>query len=954
MMTEVAAYEMSPSGGGGYTVFATSIVFDELDQDPLATGTVNYPTTFGTVDGAFYDVGGTLYFVPDDPLPSAPSETGETVDIDGPIYGTSGDETVNAPDGDGYVLYSGSSASPSGTGSDTLNGGSGADFLYGGDGDDTLNGGDGDDRLSGGAGTDTLSGGAGSDVFLVDDDDDQTDIQGGELGSDNDRIVFSNSLGTSPVVVTFTGDEAGTFNFLETPSNGSFTEIEEIHGTDHSDQINASLSGVSQEHHGHDGDDYLQGGSSGDTLYGGDGNDTLIGEGYTPTGANMIVNGSFEDTTGMTMTGYGYMGSGVAPGWTEANGYAVDFHSDDRYGIMATDGAHWLDTEGNVGEQLLIGQDVSGVVEGDTYLVRFDLADFVSADDDTALDNKVDIIWNGEVIASINPPDGGWQTYEFVVVGGSGNGSDRLEFMGGGAADAQGASFDKVEMYHAVPTSDGDDLLVGGAGNDTIAGGDGDDHLIGNGGANTLSGGSGDDTFEVMTADGGTYRIKGGETGETAGDTLVFTGANPATVVFDTLESGSYSAGGASGSFTEIENFDGATGADTLDLSGVPSALTITFSASPAGTVSDGTRMINFTDFGQIIASDEADVIDASGATGGVDVDAGDGDDDVTGSDHGDTIDGGDGADLIGAGQGDDTITGGAGDDVFYFAGGDDDNIITDFDMDDDDTDGFTNDRLDLSGLTDEDGEIVETWDMDVTDDGSGNALLTFNDGTTVTLEGVTPATLDGDTLYSMGVPCFASGTRILTPRGEVLVEDLQPGDTVTDAFGAQVQVLWTGASHLEAGALEAREDLRPIRIRAGAMGNVHDLTVSPQHRVAIQGPDGGPAGFVPARWLAEDGDGQYRVARGMRGVTYHHILLARHAVVISDGAMSESFYPGPEALIAMDSAARRDLFKAFPALARIVTEADATRIYGELALPDLKRNTARDLLAAPRLPIAA
>ncbi|MEC7760731.1 MAG: Hint domain-containing protein [Pseudomonadota bacterium] len=993
-MAQVTAYEVLSDGTGGYTVTATSVVFDELDYAPAGTGTVRYPTTVGDVDGAFYIIGSRAYFVPDEPLASTPSENGSVTDLDGPINGSSGDETVAAPNGDGYVITSGSSATATGTGSDTIYGGSGDDHIFVGDGNDTVYAGDGDDRiggwnantsgtntyfggngddtiiggsgsdtiygeagddtLSGGAGTDTLYGGEGSDTFLITDDHDITDVVGGETGTDYDAIAFANFISTSPVVVTFLGDESGSYLFSETGANGTFSEIEAIYGTGFGDQINASGSSVKQVIYGHGGDDYLQGGSTGDELYGGAGDDTLIGEAFAATGPNLIVNGSFEDTTGMTDVAWGMRGTGMIPGWTESNGYVVDLHDDSRHGIVATDGSYWLDMEGDAGQNLRIGQDVAGIVDGEAYIVHFDVADFANGDDLTAQDNQVEIIWNGEVIARINPPDGSWETFEFVVVGGSGDGSNRLEFLGTGRADQEGASFDNVQMHHATPSGDGDDLLVGGAGNDTIAGGTGDDHLIGNGGTNTLSGGDGDDTFEVIIADGGIDRIIGGETGETVGDTLLFTGSDPITVVFTTLESGTYTAGPASGVFSEIENFHGGDGFDTLDLTGLATPVTIVVTGDGEGWITDGTNTINYASFEEVWASDQDDIIDATGAIAGVDVDGEDGDDTLDGSDYDDTIDGGAGDDVITAGSGNDTITGGAGNDTYAFSDGDDANTITDFDLADDDLDGFTNDQLDTSGLTDANGERVEWWDVVVTDDGSGNAVLNFNDGTTVTLTGIAPATVDGSTLYSMGVPCFAAGTRIATPRGEVRVEDLREGDKVLDANGNAVDVLWTGSSHLDAAGLAARPDLRPIRIRPGALGNPYELTVSPQHRIVLDDASGRPVGFVPARWLAEDGDGRFRVAQGAKEVTYHHILLARHAVIVSDGALSESFYPGPEALIAMDSVARKRLFTRIPSLARIVNEEDVARYYTPLALPDLDRETALCLLGAMRMDKAA
>ncbi|MCR9268218.1 MAG: hypothetical protein NXI03_11670, partial [Alphaproteobacteria bacterium] len=57
-----------------------------------------------------------------------------------------------------------------------------------------------------------------------------------------------------------------------------------------------------------------------------------------PSG-NGEVDGSFEDTTKMDPTpSWGVSGTGgVAPGWTDATGFAVEFQNDGSGGLDATD-----------------------------------------------------------------------------------------------------------------------------------------------------------------------------------------------------------------------------------------------------------------------------------------------------------------------------------------------------------------------------------------------------------------------------------------------------------------------------------------------------------------------------------------------------------------------------------------------------------------------------------------
>jgi len=356
-----------------------------------------------------------------------------------------------------------------------------------------------------------------------------------------------------------------------------------------------------------------------------------------------------------------------------------------------------------------------------------------------------------------------------------------------------------------------------------------------------------------------------------------------------------------------------------------------TFTDAITGTAGDDTLL--GTAEGELIIGDEH--FNPTG-TGNDTIDGGGGDD---------TIHAGDGADSLTGGTGNDRLTGGDGDDTFVFATGDGSDIVTDFDMGDTDGDGFTNDQLDVSALLDVDGNPIEVRDVVVSDDGSGNAVLTFPGGEQITLLGVDPVSLTNATLVSMGVPCFASGTRIAVPGGWKAVEDLKVGDLVhTEGQGPQ-PILWCAMRSLDARTLDLCPNLLPIRIRAGALGNRCDLLLSAQHRVVV-GQEPARAGLVPARWLAEDGNGRFRVAQGRQAVTYHHFLLPRHAIVLAEGARVESFFPGPEALRTLAPCDRERLFGLIPALLASRGLPDTHRVYGPFALPLMPRAELRAVLS--------
>lgn len=169
------------------------------------------------------------------------------------------------------------------------------------------------------------------------------------------------------------------------------------------------------------------------------------------------------------------------------------------------------------------------------------------------------------------------------------------------------------------------------------------------------------------------------------------------------------------------------------------------------------------------------------------------------------------------------------------------------------------------------------------------------------------------------GAPCFTPGTLIDTPKGPVEVETLRPGDKVmTRDHGAQV-LRWRGEKRLSPRMLDLAPNLRPIRIRAGALGPdapARDLVVSPQHRVLVASRIarrlfGCDEALVAARHLL--GLPGIGVERAETGVTYLHLGFDAHEIVKSDGLWTESFYPGAQALDALNSGARREFLALFP-----------------------------------------
>ena len=235
---------------------------------------------------------------------------------------------------------------------------------------------------------------------------------------------------------------------------------------------------------GEGSDDSIVGGADSDSLVGGSGDDTIdaVSGGGSATGPNLIVNGSFEDTTGMTPTGYGFVDTGAIPAWTTADPNAeIDIHNDGRGGIDPTDGNNWLDLDASPGN-IRVGQDVAGVTAGESYTLTFDAGDKADEPSSGPGENLINVYWGGELIDTVDPAQGQMDSYQFTVVGGAGDGSNRLEFEGTGNEDNFGASVDNVQLF----LLDGD----GTGGADMIEGGD-DADLIFAGAGDVVDGGAG-------------------------------------------------------------------------------------------------------------------------------------------------------------------------------------------------------------------------------------------------------------------------------------------------------------------------------------------------------------------------------------------------------------------------------------------------------------------------------
>jgi collagen type I/II/III/V/XI/XXIV/XXVII alpha len=186
------------------------------------------------------------------------------------------------------------------------------------------------------------------------------------------------------------------------------------------------------------------------------------------------------------------------------------------------------------------------------------------------------------------------------------------------------------------------------------------------------------------------------------------------------------------------------------------------------------------------------------------------------------------------------------------------------------------------AGIIAVDGPLVLVGDIQIMAFGetlnAGAAVLSLGTQTT------------GDGLNEVFTPvvtppaCFASGTHIETREGEVLVESLREGQHVATASDGSTPVMWLGRRSVDCRQYPRPQDVWPVRIGAGAFGPAQprrDLVLSPDHAVFVDGA------LIPVRYLV---NGVTIRQQEVNEVTYWHVELARHELLLAEGLACESY----------------------------------------------------------------
>jgi len=162
---------------------------------------------------------------------------------------------------------------------------------------------------------------------------------------------------------------------------------------------------------------------------------------------------------------------------------------------------------------------------------------------------------------------------------------------------------------------------------------------------------------------------------------------------------------------------------------------------------------------------------------------------------------------------------------------------------------------------------------------------LTFTDLPAHTAPIVLPALTGAEILLEPVAPCFARGTRLLTPAGYAPVESLRPGQAIVTVAGDSRPIRWIGSRTIDIAAHNRPEAVRPVRVLPGALSPGIPAThvrLSPDHALLLRGQ------LVPVKLLV---NGATIVReRNCQAVTYFHVELDRHDILFAEQMPVESY----------------------------------------------------------------
>lgn len=367
---------------------------------------------------------------------------------------------------------------------------------------------------------------------------------------------------------------------------------------------------------------------------------------------------------------------------------------------------------------------------------------------------------------------------------------------------------------------------------------------------------------------------------------------NPVSVTLTVSDNGSNTdvvSGNTITAGSDGENAGDATGSALVEIAGPVSNIEIVYSNQLGGTQAIWVSDVFFDTIPNPPGDDQL-----NGGLGNDTIYGQDGNDVITGGAGDDLLDGGQGNDTLNVAQGDNAL-GGDGDDLFILTdhgeAGSGDMTITGGEGDE-----TSGDTLNLNGQAD-----LSTLNLTTNIPGELAGTVELFDGSVVTFSNIE------------NIICFTPGTLIETAQGPRAIETLTVGDLIVTRDHGLQPLRWLGSRTVAATGDFAPIEVSPLLLRDATA----PLLVSPQHRLLWSGPRaqmlfGTDEVLVAARHLLTNP----AVTRRIGGtVTYMHLMLDQHQVIYANGAATESFYPGDQAIGALSETGRDEMLTLFPEL---------------------------------------
>ena len=134
---------------------------------------------------------------------------------------------------------------------------------------------------------------------------------------------------------------------------------------------------------------------------------------------------------------------------------------------------------------------------------------------------------------------------------------------------------------------------------------------------------------------------------------------------------------------------------------------------------------------------------------------------------------------------------------------------------------------------------------------------------------------------------CFLKGTKISTPSGDRLVQDLRIGDEV-QTLAVRKTIKWIGYNKFTKEEGRAWHDsVMPIRVARFAIDDhtPHcDLYLSPWHSIFLN------QALIPVMYLINEATIAQGTPSELSALEYYHVELDTHEVIYAEGALTESF----------------------------------------------------------------